>query len=366
MACALQVLDPSSHPWLSGLLGDPEIAGIFSPERELKRFLQVEAAWTRALGQVSGGQDVDAAANTQAETVARAIEDAAITPAALSEGMARDGVPIPALVKLLKAQLIKAQVAPEAAPLVHQGLTSQDVMDTSLMLALNEVLALLVSRLVDLDHQLLGLKAKCGDARIVAYTRMQPALETSVAVVIDRWLQPLPRLQHDFAQVAIDCTDAQWGGPVGTRDHPQADELGPAFADYLGMNDPGAAWHTDRTVIVNVAHVLTRMATTTGKIGEDIALMAAMGAEQIELSGGGSSAMAHKNNPVKAEALISLAQYAASLQMSLATAARHEGFRSGQAWMQEWLALPQLCTATGAGLIQVKELLASVKSIGRQ
>lgn len=342
----------STHPWMSGLFGDEEISEIFSPERELQRFLAVEAAWTRALGAVSE--------NPKAEDVAKAIETAKISPADLHDGFRRDGVPIPALVKL-----IKASVGPDEAELVHKGLTSQDVMDTGLILALSDVIDVLSERMTALDQKLAELQTRTADARLMVFTRMQPALDTNGAEVVRRWRQPLRRLQSDLTTLRKDMDVIQWGGPIGVRDNPQADLMAQAFAANLGLSDPGLAWHTDRTIIVSLAHILTRIATATGKIGVDIALMSAVGPSQIKLEGGGSSAMAHKNNPVKAEALVSLASYAATLQMSLSNAACHEGFRSGQAWTLEWLTLPQLCVVAGASLVQARVLLRSIEALGK-
>ncbi len=346
------MLTPSTHPWMRGLFGDPDLDQIFAPEAELRRFLTVEAAWTRALGTVAKAAD--------SGSIACAIETAPLVPGDLQDGFAKDGVPIPALVRRLKDHLPR-----DAAPLVHDGLTSQDVMDTALMLALVEVLAVLSTRLAALDGQLAALHQRFGVGRVMAFTRMQPALETHVGIVIDRWRQPVSRLQDDLARITTDCRCIQWGGPIGVRDHPQAGALGAAFAKQLNFKDPGQAWHTDRTVVSDVGHGLTRIATLTGKIGEDIALMAALGPDHIVLDGGASSAMPHKNNPVKAETLITLAVQAGALQSLLTQSARHEGFRSGQAWALEWLTLPQLCGVAGAGLIQAAALLASINSMGQ-
>ena len=341
----------STHPWMSGLFGDEEITALFAPKAELKRFLAIEAAWTRALGTVSG--------NPKTQAVAETIEAAQIAPAALKDGFAKDGVPIPALVTLLKDM-----IGGESSDLVHKGLTSQDVMDTSLIMALSDVAAIMSTRLAAIDQQLVDLQASYCDARLMAYTRMQPALETTGAEVIRRWRQPLNRLLTELRAAADEVGVIQWGGPIGGRDHPKADQLAQAFATNLGLRDPGQAWHTDRTIINGLTHILTRIGTATGKIGADIALMAAVGPSQIKLRGGGSSAMAHKNNPVKAEALVSLASYAATLQVNLTNAACHEGFRSGQAWTVEWIALPQLCAVAGAGLRQARLLLRSIEALG--
>lgn len=347
------MIDFDTHPWLSGLLGDEEIGEVFSPEAEIRRYLRIEAAWTLALGEIQG--------ESTAKRLAKSIESFELEPSSLRSGFAKDGVPIPSLVSFLKAHLGEG-----ADRLVHDGLTSQDVLDTGLMLALLEVLDVLEVRLQTLDSQLSSLQDAYGSAPLIAFTRMQPALETSVCVLIDRWRQPLDRLLVDLRNVNQACCQIQWGGPIGTRDHQDAHLLGSAFAKHLGLQDPGAAWHTNRTAVIEFTNLLSRISVMTGKIGEDVALMAALGSEQITISGGGSSAMPHKNNPVKAEALICLADHISTLQSSIARAARPEAFRSGRAWMLEWLTISQLCSATGAGLNQAKDLLDSIQSFGNR
>ncbi|MGR3515221.1 MAG: lyase family protein [Paracoccaceae bacterium] len=347
------MMGAAPHPWWKGLLADEEIAAIFAPEAEVQRFLLVEAAWTRALGRVAGAPE--------AEEVAKAVEAAPILPECLECGVARDGMPIPALVGL-----IKEHVDAKHADWIHKGLTSQDVMDTALVLAMVEALTLLGTRLSALDRQLLDLHERFGRKQVMAFTRMQPALPTTVAEVVARWRQPLPQLRADLVDAVQRVSRIQWGGPIGIRDHPEAKALGPTFAEVLGLIDPGTSWHTDRSAIAFAAHVLNCLTVATGKIGEDIALMAAVGADQITLSGGGSSAMAHKNNPVKAEALIALADIAAAQNALLSRAARHESHRSGRAWLIENMTLPDLCVVAGASTIQARLLLESINGMGRE
>ena len=342
--------DITAHPWLSSLFGDTQMAALFAPEAEVQRFLRIEAAWTSALGQVAG---------KNVQKIADAILSADISPQDLQLGFARDGVPIPALVTRLTTEL-----GEDAAQWLHHGLTSQDVVDTSLMLSLHEALTALINRLKTLDQRLATLQTDFGTARIMSITRMQPALDTTVTQIIAQWRAPLARLLEDAARAHSDLSVIQWGGPIGTRDHPDADQLGKAFAGQLDLTDPGHAWHTDRTRISAAAHIMGRMTIATGKIGEDIALMAAMGPEFIRLSGGISSAMPHKSNPVQAEALITLADIAARLQANLTRSARHEGLRSGRAWMLEMITLPQLIITTGAALRVSNALLDTITSIG--
>ena len=341
----------NTHPWMSGLFGDDDMGAVFAPVAELNRFLRVEAAWTRALGDIED--------TPEAGAIAKSIQSAPIHPDDLEDGFARDGVAIPALVTALKAH-----VGAENAHWVHRGLTSQDVMDTALVFALRDVLDLAISRLNALNDALGHLSDQHAKSKVMAYTRMQPALPTTGAELVAKWRQPISDILGCLAQAHDGLSVIQWGGPIGVRDHRDADRLGAAFAGHLDLQDPGFAWHTDRTRISRVAGVLAQIATLTGKIGADIALMAAMGPAQITLSGGTSSAMAHKNNPVKAETLIALSDYAFSMQYNMLRSARHEGHRSGSAWTLEWLTLAPLCTTVGAGLLRAHEVIGDIKTLG--
>ncbi|MEL7091580.1 MAG: lyase family protein [Pseudomonadota bacterium] len=345
------MINLADHPWMSGVFGDPDIAALFSPDAELKRFLKVEAAWARALGEVE--------AHPATQGIADAILGSQITASDLAQGYARDGVPIPALVTSVKAEL-----GEDASRLLHRSLTSQDVMDTSLCLALREAVSVLVQRLETLNMSLAGLHDRMGAAKIVAITRMQPALPTDVGHVIGLWRQPIAGLLGSSAEIVGNVSVIQWGGPIGRRDHPRADALGQAFAQHLDLEDPGYAWHTDRSRVLEFGVLLARICNATGKIGEDVALLAALGADYVVFDGGGSSAMPHKNNPVTAEALVALSDYAATLSGSLVRAGRHEGARSGRAWTLEGMVLPQLTQVTGASLLNAVKVVESITRLG--
>ncbi|MEM6385209.1 MAG: lyase family protein [Pseudomonadota bacterium] len=341
----------SDHPWMSGLFGDPEIDVRFSADTELAQYLRIEAAWTRALGAISD--------DAKGEEVAKAIEMASIAPVDLKDGFARDGVPIPALVKALRRL-----VGPDAEHLVHHGLTSQDVMDTALVLTLTEVLGIVGARLKRLDADLSALTGVHGSAEIMGYTRMQPALTVAVAEVIARWQQSIPGLLTQGTAAIDGLAVIQWGGPVGVREHSKAKELGAVFASNLSLSDPGRAWHTDRSRILSAMNFISQVTVMAGKIGEDLALMSAIGPSQVVLKGGGSSAMPHKVNPVKAEVLITLADRAALLQAASLRAARHEGLRSGQAWTMEWQTVAEACAVAASSTRLAIDLIAEIESFG--
>ncbi|MEM9432674.1 MAG: lyase family protein [Pseudomonadota bacterium] len=334
------------------MIGDDEIATIFSSDAELKRLLKVEASWTRALGNIEGAPE--------AENVAQTIETLSLEPEDLTDGFARDGVVVPALVKA-----IKSAIGLDLESFVHNGLTSQDVIDTAMILASRDAMTVLSKRLIHLDQNLSALFKRFGDTQLTPFTRMQPALNCSTSTVIERWRQPIPRLLKDCDLITEQLSVIQWGGPIGTRDHAKSQALGAAFAKELDLVDPGEAWHTDRTRVSDTVNLMARISVLTGKLGEDIALMAAMGPGHIALAGGKSSAMPHKNNPVKAEVLIALSDLAATYHSGLTRSGRHEGFRSGQAWTLEWLLLPQMYDVAGTGLNLAATLLNEIETLGR-
>lgn len=119
------------------------------------------------------------------------------------------------------------------------------------------------------------------------------------------------------------------------------------------------------TASYSFGHWLTLVAGSLGKMGQDISLMAQQGVVDILLdSGGGSSALPHKQNPILAEALVSLSRFVAHQQGLLAQAMIHEQERSGSAWALEWMALPAMAEATGAALRHADRLIGSIRRIG--
>lgn len=338
------------HPWLGGLFGDREIARILSAEAEMQRMLRIEAAWARALGQ-SGGANPDAA-----ERVACHIESAALVPADFRDGMARDGVPVPALVSRLRED-----AAVKDRDLVHTGLTSQDVVDTALMLALTEILPCFDARLDRLETGFRDLAKRQGSRKLMAITRMQPALPIPVQAQIESWSLPVSEERAALRALAPKLSVIQWGGPVGLRSG--TPDRGRAFADALGLTDPGRAWHSDRGRITALGGGLSGLTGALGKFGQDVALLALTGA--VKLAGGGaSSSMPHKVNPVAAELLVTLASFNATSLAGLHQARVHEGQRSGSAWALEWLHLPGMLMATGRSLTAAQGLLDQIELIG--
>ena len=110
---------------------------------------------------------------------------------------------------------------------------------------------------------------------------------------------------------------------------------------------------------------MTEMSAAMAKPALDLGYMAQDGSDTAAISGGGSSAMAHKVNPVDTELLVALARFVAALNGGLAQAALHENERSGAAWTLEWLTLPPIVNATGGAIQSAIRLLGKVQRLGR-
>jgi 3-carboxy-cis,cis-muconate cycloisomerase len=247
---------------------------------------------------------------------------------------------------------LRAAVGEPHARHLHRGATSQDVIDTSLVLRLAPALDGLDVRLDALDAALAALSARDGATPLMAQTRMQRALPFTVADKLETWREPLPRHRARLAELRPRLLRLQFGGPVGTRAElgPQADAVAEHMAGRLGLGN-APAWHAQRDGIVELGGWLALVCGSLGKMGQDVALMVQNETGTATLAGGGtSSAMAHKSNPVPAELLVALARFAAGLSGTLAGALVHENERSGAAWTLEWLVLPRLVITAGASL----------------
>ncbi|RBI70879.1 3-carboxy-cis,cis-muconate cycloisomerase [Roseovarius sp. TE539] len=342
--------------WLGALVSDAEIAARLGDDMQLGDMLRVERAWTDAL---------EAAGQVPAESAAavRAVLDPeGIDRAALALGVVRDGVAVPGLVAQLRARL------PEAHhPALHRGLTSQDVVDTALVMALRDLCAVFEDRIARLSEGLNALRLRFGDNPLMGRTRMQAALPVTVADRIAGWCLPLDDHAARLAQLRPRLERVQMGGPVGTRGglDGQGDALAADMAARLGLAAPGRAWHVRRDGLAEFAGWLSLVSGGLGKMGQDICLMTQQGIGTVTLAaGGGSSAMAHKANPVGAETLVALGRFNAAQLGAMHAALEHEQERSGAAWTLEWMVLPQMALATGAALRHAETLTGGITFMG--
>jgi 3-carboxy-cis,cis-muconate cycloisomerase len=326
---------------------DEEIARLFSGEAEIAAMLGYEAALAKAQAQ-SGLISTEAA--SVIETLCAGF---APDRTKLLAGIRRDGMAVPELVRQLREALPEAH-----RDALHLRSTSQDVIDTALTLRLKPVFALYKTRLERVIAAIDRLEGQYGALIQMGRTRMQRALPIRVSDRLSTWRAPLRRHLARFAQLAPQVLVIQTGGPVGIDRGPWIE----ALARELGLDVAPEGWQTQRDNLAELASWLSLVSGTLGKIGQDAALMAQNEIGEVTLEGAGtSSAMHHKQNPVRAELLVAMARFNATQLSGLHQALIHEQERSGAAWALEWMILPPMIETTAAALAMAAELLAQLR-----
>ena len=347
---------PFNAPLLGPLLGDQEVAAYFSVRSDVQAMARFEAA-------LATGQ---AAFKTIPGDAAASIAAACVTfepdVSRLGEAASRDGLVVPEFVRQLRDH-----VGEKFRDYVHFGSTSQDVIDTSLTLRLADVFEIFRQRLNDLERGLVDVAQRHGHRELMGRTRMQVAIPITVRDRVRIWCGPVRQHRDDLERLAGRVLRLQFGGAAGTSDKLKgaADDIARHVANQLGLQAVANPWHAERASLVDLAHWLAKVSGTLGKFGQDVALMAQNEIDEVAVSGtGGSSAMAHKRNPIKAEVLVTLARFNATLLSGMHHALVHEQERSGAAWTLEWMLLPQMVVATGASTRTALELVSSIERIG--
>lgn len=281
--------------------------------------------------------------------------------AAVAAGSERDGNPVTALVALLRDR-----AAPEAARWLHRGLTSQDVLDTALMLCLRDALAALTAALDQQIQILVDLTEQHRDTAMLTHTLTQPALPGTAARKFANWLTAV--LDATDIIKALPAQTVSCGGAAGTfaattelTGSPDAAlALAAAWADKLGLAR-AFPWHTNRAAIARTGDALVGCCDAWGHIANDIAVGVRAG-ELAEGSGGGSSTMPHKNNPVLTVLLRRAALTAPQLGATLhAAAAASVDERADGGWHAEWATLHTLTRTALVAASQATELLAGLR-----
>ena len=323
---------------------------VFCDHGRVQAMLDVEAALARAQAKV-GLIPSTAVAPIEAACRAELYDFAALGQAIASAG--NSAIP---LVKALGKRI--ASVTPEAERYVHLGATSQDVMDSGLVLQLGAALRLVERDLIQLGD-VLAQQAECyASTPMAGRTWLQQATPVTLGMKIASWLGAVTRSRQRLRELKPRLLCLQFGGASGTLAAlgDQALPVAHALAEELGLKLPDQPWHTQRDRLVEFGAVLGLIAGGLGKMGRDISLlMQTEAAEVFEPSApgkGGSSTMPHKRNPVGSAVLISAATRVPGLLSILFSAMPQEHERSLGLWHAEWETLPEICCVVSGALAQ--------------
>jgi len=338
-------------------LASEAMLDVFSDRALVAAMLAFEAALADAEA-AEGIVPKDAAAAIVAATRAD-IDVDALVAAARSAG----SIAIP-LVKTLTATV--AARDPAAAAYVHWGGTSQDVIDTAMVVVTGRALDLVARDLDRLVDALVALARSHRATPVLARTLLQPAQVVSFGFKVVAWVAPLVRARDRIARARDAALKLQLGGAVGTLGAlgDKGDAVARRVAERLGIRaaDP---WHVQRDDWVALGCEVAILCGSLAKIGTDVALLAQGEVGEVaEPAGegrGGSSAMPQKRNPVAALAAIAAGvrapQHAAALLASMRQA--HErGLGDWQAELAEW---PTLFLSASGALVAIADAIAGLE-----
>ncbi|MBP3126787.1 3-carboxy-cis,cis-muconate cycloisomerase [Thalassospira sp. ER-Se-21-Dark] len=346
-------VSPFDSALLGNLFSDPEIAALFDDRAQIASMLLFESALAAAEARAG------VIPQQSAIRIAEVCRDFNPDPATLAGPTASAGVPVPALVKALKAE-----IGGEDARYVHFGATSQDVVDTALVLQLRDAVAIIRRRIRKLAKALSVHADTHRTTVMIGRTRSQQAVPTTFGLKAAGWLAPLVRIDHRIDSLSSDLLRISFGGAAGTLASigVKAADVESNLSEELDLPLADMPWHAQRDVLVDFASQLTALTGALGKMGQDLVLLAQSEIAEVQPGkGGGSSTMPHKSNPVQAEMLVTLARFNAGLLGTFAQAQLHDHERSGASWLLEWLTLPQIITATGAALAQAVDMVPDLK-----
>lgn len=341
---------------LQHLWSTEELRTIFSEENRVQKWLDFEAALASAqaeLGIIPAAAAQEIAAKARVEHIDIAQMSAEIRRIKHSL--------VPALKQL------QAQCSKENGEWVHYGATTQDVVDTGVVLQLQQFHQVALRDLKAVGQELARLARQNQHVPMAGRTHGVQALPITFGHKCAVWLDELGRHQERLRQCESRVMVGMLAGAVGSQASlgPQAIELERRTMQKLGLAAPAISWAPARDRLTEYANVLAMLGATLSKIGNELFNMQRNEFGEVEegFSDGklGSSTMPHKRNPTSAENLAGLSRplrYNAALMVEGMV---QESERDGIAWKMEWKALPECCMIAGAMLFQAKNLLAGLK-----
>ncbi len=340
---------------LDSLFTDVEVAAIFAEDRYVAEMLAVEAA----LATVEARLGVIPAESGKviAERIASFRPDLGLIRSRLGD----DGVPVIELVRQLREH-----VGGAAAGDVHFGATTQDIMDTALVLQMRAALAAVEKTLGRAIDNLAAMARRYRQSVMPGRTHSQQAVPIPFGLKAAAWLAPLLRHRTRLAEIRPRVLAVQLGGAAGTLE-PLGDrgmEVADALAAELRLSAPPLPWHTQRDALAEVAGWLSLVTGSLAKMAQDVILLAQTEIGEVretaEEGRGGSSTMPQKVNPVVSEQIVAAARINAALLGAMHQALIQEHERATSGWQMEWWTLPRMFELTAAALRKAELLSGQI------
>ena len=327
------------------------LTAVFSAASTVEAMLEFEAALALALA------DAGIAPVDESEEVAIACRAGVPDPEAVLASTWEQGTP---LIELLET--VSVGIENEMARRwLHFGATSQDAVDTGLMIQAGRALGIIDSRLTSLAVSLRDLTLKYRDQPQMGRTFLQEARPTTFGFRTASWLDAVTSHIEELRRQRQGLR-MQLGGPVG--DLSTYGDDGPRVVSSMGqqleLGEPDISWHTNRTRVLALSQAVERAALTMGKIGLDVALLASSGIREVTARAGGSSSMPAKENPLDAIRAAAAARSCGGA-VSMMTTGGHELDRGIGGWHVEWMALPLVFQTAGAAVDAMETCIESLE-----
>ncbi len=343
---------------LGPLFASDAMAAVFNDRARLQAMLDFEAALAHAEASVSLFPAAAAA------SIARACKADLLDIAALARDTAQAGNPAIPLVKQLTALVAKHDAA--AARFVHWGATSQDAIDTGLVLQVRAALTRVEPDLQRLTAALAALADTHAKTVMIGRTLLQQAVPVTFGLKAAGWLAAVERTRAQLAEAGRAAQVLQFGGAAGTLAAlgDRGLDVAAALANELDLVLPELPWHGHRDRLVDLAAALGLLVGTLGKMARDLSLlMQTEVAEAFEPAGqgrGGSSTMPHKRNPIACAVALAAATRVPNLVATLLAAMPQEQERGLGGWHAEWETLPEIFLLASGALHHMADAIAGL------
>jgi 3-carboxy-cis,cis-muconate cycloisomerase len=350
---------PTSTTVLDSILfrdafGTPRMREVFSDFALVSRYAEVEVALARAEARCG------VIPESAAEEIAARTDVAALDFELLRRETDIVGYPILPLVHQMVRQ------CGESGRYVHWGATTQDIMDTAVVLQLREGLEIIEKDIAELRGILAGLSRRYRDTPMAGRTHLQQALPVTFGYKTAIWLAMFDRHAERLTQLKPRVLVGQFAGAAGTLASlgDKGLEVQKALCEELQLAVPVSTWHVARDGLAEAVNFLALVTGSLGKIALDIMIMAstefAEVYEPFVKGRGASSTMPQKRNPISSELMLA-ASKAARQHAGLMLDAMVQDFeRATGPWHAEWIAIPESFVLTAGALHQAKFALSGL------
>jgi 3-carboxy-cis,cis-muconate cycloisomerase len=338
----------------SFLFSTPKMTHVFSQGEQLRAMMRFEWALTWALEQ----QGIAEAASS---AVLESMLDAGFVdiPSLERDARAAGNIAIPFVRQLTAKVSARSETAARA---IHLGATSQDVLDSALVLQLREAILLLLEGLEQLDRALVDQVRAHRDTVLMGRTWLQAGPPTTLGLKLAGTLAAVRRNRDRIRSGAERALLLQFGGAVGTLAAlgKAGGEVSAQLASILGLQEPQLPWHTQRDNLAEMVQVLAILTGSLAKFAGDISLLMQSEVGEVfearEEGRGVSSTMPHKHNPVACAAVIAAHARMPGLAATMLHAMPQEHERGLGLWQAEWETVPEAFRLTAAALTYSIEL----------